>query len=105
MTVRAMGLPLVEPVVEPIDGLETVASPLEGNAADGGTAGLFQFAGAAHEFLLSAEDRPDLMRAGQLQAAIFLATYVDSGVGVIVDPFDHAQVAAYDPGNLPWDLP
>jgi hypothetical protein len=45
------------------------------------------------------------MRAGQLQAAIFLSTYLESGTGVIVDPFDAAQVVPHDPGNLPWTIP
>jgi hypothetical protein len=103
-TARAMGIPLAEPIVEPIEGLATVASPVEGNLPDGGTAALFQYVGAVHEFLLSADANPALMRGGQLQAAIFLSTYLATGTGVIVDPFDATQTAAYDPGTLPWSL-
>jgi hypothetical protein len=103
LTARAMGIPLVQPVAEAIDGLTTVASPVEGNLPGGGTAGLFQFVGVEHEFLLASDD-PSKMRAGQLQAAIFLSTYLTTGTGVIVDPYDAAQVAPYDPGNLPWTL-
>jgi hypothetical protein len=104
LTARAMGIPQVEPIAEAIAGLATVASPVEGNLPDGGTAALYQFVGAAHEFLLRSDD-PTLMRAGQLQAAIFLSTYLETGLGVIVDPFDAAQVAPHDPGNLPWTIP
>ena len=103
LTARVMGIPLVEPVAEAIDGVSTIASPVEGNLPDGGTAGLFQFVGAEHEFLLRS-DEPSLMRAGQLQAAIFLSTWLRTGTGVIVDPFDAAQVAPHDPGNLPWSI-
>jgi hypothetical protein len=103
-TARILGLPLVEPVAEAIDGLETVASPVSGNLPGGGTAGLYQYVGAVHEFFTSAVDA-DLMRGGQLQAAIFVRTYLEDGVGVIVDPFDATQVATYDPGTLPWTLP
>jgi hypothetical protein len=99
-----MGIPQAEPIAEAIAGLGTVASPVAGNLPDGGTAALYQFVGVEHEFLLRSDD-PTMMRAGQLQAAIFLATYLESGTGVIVDPFAAAQVAPHDPGNLPWTIP
>ncbi|MBI5486891.1 MAG: hypothetical protein HY905_06135 [Deltaproteobacteria bacterium] len=101
LTARTMGIVQVEPIAEPIAGLSSVASPVSGNLPGGGTAGLFQFVGAEHEFLLRSDD-PALMRGGQLQAAIFLSTWLETGTGVIVDPFDATQVAPYDPGNLPW---
>jgi hypothetical protein len=104
LTARAMGIPQAEPIAEAIAGLGTVASPVAGNLPDGGTAALYQFVGAEHEFLLRSAD-PVLMRAGQLQAAIFLSTYLETGLGVIVDPFTAAQVAPHDPGNLPWTIP
>lgn len=104
LTAAEIGIPLVEPFAEPIEGLATVPSPVRGNLPGGGTAGLFRFSPADHAFLLLSDD-PVVMRAGQLQAAIFLSTYVRDGVGAIVDPYDAAQVAPHDPGNLPWPLP
>ncbi len=101
VTALAMGIPGVTPAFRPVEGLETVSTPVSDNL-DELTAALFQYdRPAEHQFLLTCED-PAIMFAGQLQLAVFVSTYLGGGPAVIIDPFDDDQIAAHAPGWEPW---
>jgi dienelactone hydrolase len=101
---RLLGLPHVAPVADPADGLEPVGAPFEGNLPSGRTAGMYRFQPAQHAFLLldDPQDAPGATFQGQIQAAAFLKTALESGSGIIIDPTDAAQIAQHAPF---WDLP
>jgi hypothetical protein len=98
MLAEAMGLPVVEPVLWDYPALERASTPLEGNLADGMTAGLFQFGPPApHEVLLTCDEECVAhMQAVQVQLALFLKTWFQGGPGVIIDPWNPDEVGLYD---------
>jgi dienelactone hydrolase len=89
---RAIGLPLVPPVVQPV-GLLNVAgkAPLQGNGPKGATWGLFQYDRVTKEAggkVLAAEhDNVPGSREGLHQAGEFLKAWLATGVARIVDPY------------------
>jgi hypothetical protein len=102
-TAAIMGIPGVDPAFRPVDGLDTVSTPVLANMAGGQTGALYQFGNPAlHQFLLTCLDDTDLMYAGQLQLAVFLSTQFETGTPVIIDPYDSSQVATYAPS---WEAP
>ena len=86
---RAMGLPHMAPVAEPVALLDEVNGPLLGNGADGATHALFQFdrvttrgrVGPAYHVETPTSDE------GQLQMRVFLEGWLDNGVPEVVDPY------------------
>jgi len=81
-TVRAAGIPLLDPYQEAIYGIPIHALPVEGNImtpAGSATAGLFQLSGTHGVFLGS--------EAGLLQTLTFFDAVVEGGVGIIIDPY------------------
>lgn len=91
---RAFGVDLVMPVENQVEGIAVIPSPASGNISREITGGFFQFAPAQHTFLLLSKeiDRPELKERSQLQVSYFLRTFLDTGTGVIIDPYDEAQV-------------
>jgi hypothetical protein len=101
-TSRIMGIPGVTPALRPVDGLDPVTTPVQGNLSADLTAALFQYdSPALHQFLLTCED-PAVMYAGQLQLAVFVDSFLAGGVPVIIDPWDADQITTYAPG---WIAP
>lgn len=91
---RAAGLQVMAPFTN--DGpfaLDPIAAPVSGNTAAGTTGVMSQFYPARHEFLLlnQTDEDLDLMHRGQYQAVEFLQTSLDSGVGVLLDPYDEVM--------------
>lgn len=82
VTMRAAGVPLLDPYQEPIYGVPIHTLPVEGNImtpAGPATAGLFQLTITHGAFLWS--------EAGQLQTLTFFDTIIAGGVGIIIDPY------------------
>ena len=89
--VRALGVPHLSPVLEPV-GIVSMAgaAPLSGNL-DGGktTAGLFQYDRITDEGKVVAATHSDVARSPEaiLQTTHFLETWLKTGVAEILDPY------------------
>lgn len=87
---RAVGAPHLEPIVEEVPLLETIAEgPVVANGPDGATAAFFQFdqvtrggsVGPAYHVATPESEE------GQLQLETFLQTYLREGTPVVIDPY------------------
>ena len=76
---RVAGVPLVAPFIEPVEGLDRVASPWTGT-------GLWQWPTANHGYYFSSDD-PNRDKARR-QAEVFWESCIETGHGLIVDPDD-----------------
>lgn len=88
---RALEVPIVEPVLRPEEGFETVAAPLHGNFADGAaTGGLLQFDlvgdGAGGVMPATHDDIGD-SDVGAAAWLDFLTSHFDGGLARIRDPY------------------
>lgn len=98
---RAFGMPLLETKVAPVTGLPIEATPARGNFAPGVTLGFFQYDDyrEACDGPLVPADHTTIGGActTAIQGAAFARSYLDDPAsgGVIIDPFDPAQVAAH----------
>ena len=78
---RELGLPLLEPVLSPVMGLELAETPARGR-------GLFQFAEAKHGFLLAQDSYPESSERARRQIVEFLCSCwaAPDGIGQIIEP-------------------
>ena len=88
---RALNVPHLEPVAEPVELLETIAeAPVIANGPDSSTVALFQFdevtrngsVGPAYHVATPTSDE------GRLQLLTFLRSWTESGIAEVVNPYD-----------------
>ena len=87
---RAMRLPHLGPVAEPVDTLEVVdASPLAGNLGDDRTAAFFQFDRVTDRGRVVPATHVETPTSpeGTLQMMTFLETWLDGGAPEAIDPY------------------
>ncbi|MCB9780936.1 MAG: hypothetical protein H6742_20375 [Alphaproteobacteria bacterium] len=88
---RALDLPHMEPVVEPVELLQTIdADPVVGNLPDGGTAAFFQFDRVSRDGVVQNATHVATPKSdeGTLQMQHVLSTWVRGGPVEIVDPYE-----------------
>ncbi len=85
---REMGGEVAGPsVFRAVPNVATRLAPFEGNAGGGqATIALTQFSPAEHSFLLTQDD-PDAFCRGQVQAAEFVGSYLETGRARVIDAY------------------
>lgn len=80
-----------------VPGLTVRDAPFSGNVAGGqATLVMTQFSPAQHSFLLTLDD-PGAFCRGQIQAAEFVRSYIDTGVSRVIDAYTAPETAACPP--------
>ncbi len=80
-----------------VPGMVVRDAPFQGNVAGGqATIAMTQFSPAEHSFLLTLDD-PGAFCRGQIQAAEFARSYLDTGVGRVIDAYTAPETAACPP--------
>jgi hypothetical protein len=87
---RAMDITHVKPVLTEVRLLHVAGAPVSDNAANGTTAGYFQFdrvSNGAGRVARATHDNTSLSREGELQGRRFLETWLGDGPAEIIDPY------------------
>ena len=81
----------------PVDGLAVRNAPFSGNVGGGSaTIAMSQFQPADHSFLLTL-DHPGAFCRGQVQAAEFVRTYLETGIATVIDAYTAPEAAHCPP--------
>ena len=80
-----------------VDGLSVRNAPFSGNVGGGtATIAMTQFSPAEHSFLLTLDD-PGAFCRGQVQAAEFVRSYLETGVSTVIDAYTAPEAAHCPP--------
>jgi hypothetical protein len=95
---RAFGGELAGPTFfRAVDGLSVRNAPFSGNVAGGSaTIAMTQFSPADHSFLLTLDD-PGAFCRGQVQAAEFVRSYLETGTATVIDAYTAPEAALCPP--------